>query len=75
MKPFAIDHSRVLTLVVFHGGGEPGLLVGQSAGLVVETLRVRIPAGAAGEFSSLESTLLADSYSVSVLAPCYRSGT
>ena len=33
---------------------------------MVETLRVRIPAGAVGEFSSPESTLCADSYSVSV---------
>ena len=30
------------------------------AELVIERLRVRIPAGAAGEFSSLESTLCAD---------------
>ena len=44
----------------------PGLLVGKSAGLVIERLRVRIPAGAAGEFSSPEKTLCADSYSVSV---------
>ena len=31
---------------------------------MIETLRVRIPAGAAGEFSSAELTLCADSYSV-----------
>ena len=31
--------------------------VGKSAGLVIERLRVRIPAGAAGEFSSPELTL------------------
>ena len=31
---------------------ESGQLVGKSAGLVIERLRVRIPAGAAGEFSS-----------------------
>ena len=31
---------------------------------MIERLRVRIPAGAAGEFSSPESTLCADSYSV-----------
>ena len=37
-----------------------------SAGLVIERLRVRIPAGAAGELSSSESNLCADSYSVSV---------
>ena len=52
-----------------------GQLVGYSAGLVIERLRVRIPAGAAGEFSSPELTLCADSYSVSVPPPCYRSGT
>ena len=33
---------------------------------MIERLRVRIPAEAAGEFSSPESTLCADSYSVSV---------
>ena len=38
-------------------------------------LRVRVPAGAAGEFFSPELTLCADSYSVSVPPPCYRSGT
>ena len=37
-------------------------------------MRVRIPAGAAGEFSSLGSTSDADSYSVSIPSPCYRSG-
>ena len=34
---------------------------------MIEKLRVRIPAGAAEEFSSPELTLCADSYSVSVL--------
>ena len=42
---------------------------------MIERLRVRIPAEAAGEFSSPELTLCADSYSVSVLPACYRSGT
>ena len=46
-----------------------GIVSGQSAGLVVEILRLRIPAGAAGEISSPESTFCADSYSVSV-QPC-----
>ena len=41
----------------------------KSAGLVIERLRVRIPAGAAGEFSSPESSLCADSYSISVPTP------
>ena len=36
---------------------------------------VRIPAGAAEKCSSPESTLCADSYSMSVPTPCYRSGT
>ena len=36
---------------------------------MIESLRVRIPAGAAGEFSSPELTLCADSYSVSVSPP------
>ena len=43
--------------------------------LGIERLRVRIPAEAAGEFSSPESASCADSYSVSVSPPCYRSGT
>ena len=42
---------------------------------MIERLRVRIPAGAAGEFYSLESTLCADSHLVSVPPPCYRGGT
>ena len=43
--------------------------------MMIERLRVRIPAAAAGEFSSPESTLCANSYSVSVSPPCYRCGT
>ena len=42
---------------------------GKSAGLVIERLRVRILAGAAGDFSSPVLTLCADSYSVSALPP------
>ena len=38
----------------------------------MERSRVRIPTGAAGEFSSPGSTLCSDSYSVSVPPPCYR---
>ena len=37
---------------------------------MIERLRLRILAEAAGEFSSPESTLCADSYSVSVPPPC-----
>ena len=40
--------------------------VGKSAGLVIEMLQVRIPAGAARNFSSPELTVCADSYSVSI---------
>ena len=47
----------------------------ESAGLVIERLQVRIPAGAAGGFSPPELTLCADSYSVSVPPLCYCSGT
>ena len=36
---------------------------------MIERLRVRIPAGSAGEISSQESSLCADSYSVSVPPP------
>ena len=41
-----------------------------SAGLVIEKLRVRIPAGAAGELSSLWSTFRADSYFGISSTPC-----
>ena len=36
---------------------------------MIETLEVRIPTGAAGEFSSPELTLCADSYLVTVQPP------
>ena len=50
------------------GGGCMGMEVGvdssvvRGAGLLIERSRVRIPAGAAGEFSSPGSTFCADSY-------------
>ena len=47
----------------------------QDAGLVIEKLRARIPAGTAGDCSSPELTLCVDCYSVSVPPPCYLSGT
>ena len=50
-------------------GWDTGIACLYSAGLVIERLRVRIPAGAAGEFSSPELTLCVDSYSVSVPPP------
>ena len=40
-----------------------------------ERLRVQIPAEAAGEFSSPELTLYAESYSVSIPSLYYGSGT
>ena len=43
--------------------------------LTVERLRVRIPAGTVGDFSSPELRLRAYSYSVSIPPPRYRSGT
>ena len=60
---------------VYWIGLQPGWPVGKSAVLVIERLQVRILAGAAGEFTSSELTLCADSHSVSVPPPCYRSGT
>ena len=55
--------------------GELGHLVGKSARLMIKRLWVWIPAGVAREFSSLELTLCADSYLVSVPSLCYCSGT
>ena len=43
--------------------------LGWALGLVIERLRVRIPAGAAGEFSSSELTFCFDTYSVCVPPP------
>ena len=42
---------------------------------MIERLGVRIPAGAAGEFSSPELTLCPGSYSVFVPPSFYRSST
>ena len=41
-----------------------GQLVGKSGRLMIKTLQVRIPARAAGEFSSPEFTFCADFFSV-----------
>ena len=41
-----------------------GYLVGKSAGLLIEKLKVQVTAGAPGEFSSPESSLCADSFGV-----------
>ena len=43
---------------------EPGCLVDKNAGLVIERLRVPIPAGAAADLFSPEITLCADSFGV-----------
>ena len=48
---------------------KPGSRVGKCAGHVIGRLRVRVRAGAAGEFSSPELTFCADSYSVFVPPP------
>ena len=52
-----------------HRPGEPGWLVGKSAGLVIERLRVRIPTRAADELCCPVLTLRADPYSVSASPP------
>ena len=54
-RPWAVS-------TVASGGSGDEWLSGYSAGLVIERSRVRIPAGAAGEFSSPWSTFSADSY-------------
>ena len=72
MLSWSIHGLCVFAIYVLHGAG---IACGKSAGLVIEKLRVRIPAGAAGEFSSPGLTLCADSYSGSVPSLCYRSGT
>ena len=46
----------------------------KSAGLLIKRLQIRILAGAAGEFSSPESILCADSYMVSIPPLSYHSG-
>ena len=57
------------------GGGRSSSVVG-GLGLVIERSKVRVPAGAAGEFSSpAGSTFCADSY-FGIRSPlCYRSNT
>ena len=42
---------------------------------MIEMFRVRVAAGAAGEISSQELTLCADSYSMSLPPQCYRIRT
>ena len=58
--------SLTLLFIRFYRGA--GINCWQSTGLVIQRLRVRLPAGAAGYFffPSLELTLCADSHSVSV---------
>ena len=64
----------VVLSVSYASYGELGWLVGKNTRLVIEKLQVRSTAGVVGELYSPELTLCADSYSVSVLPPCYRRG-
>ena len=68
------SRSTQYSLLSGEGGGS-GLLSGWTAGLAIGRPRVRIPKGAAGEFSSPELTFSVDSYLISVPPACYRSGT
>ena len=66
-EPFCVNNGSVQWTGVTERGlecevGERGQLSGWSTGLAIERSRVRIPAGAAGEFSSPGSTFCADSY-------------
>ena len=54
-------------------GSRDSLVVRAPDSFVIERLRVRILVEAAGEFSSPESILCADSYSVSAPPTCYRT--
>ena len=49
-------------------------IVGKSARLMIERLWVRAPAGVVEEFSSPESALCADAYSMSIPPLCFHSG-
>ena len=78
IRPFVaqlVPRALVVTDGVRLAMKESGELVGKSVGPVIKRLRVRIPSGAVGEFSSPELTLCNNSNSVSVPSPCYRSGT
>ena len=63
--------------VVYKNAPDPGvgIAVGGASESWSKGSMVRIPAEAAEEFSYPELTFCADSYSVSVSPPCYRSGT
>ena len=52
-----VDISRVFAVSLINTHTQTMVVCWQSAGLVIERLRVRIPAGAAGEFSAPELTL------------------
>ena len=69
------DTTEKRVMISLQSAEGAGVVCWQSAGLVMERLRVRIPAGAVEEFSSPGLTLCAYAYSVSVPPPCYRSGT
>ena len=53
-RDVVISHLFAVSLIYTHASQDS---LWQSAGLVIERLRVRIPAGAAGEFSAPELTL------------------
>ena len=67
-KPRNVAHVYVL-------GRELAQLAGKGVRLMIKKLRIPILAEVAEEFSSPDLTLCADSFSVSVPPPCYRSGT
>ena len=56
------SHILLIIIVIIHIVGSGDSSVVRARGLVIERSRVRIPAGAAGEFSSPGSTFCADSY-------------
>ena len=64
-------HDIMLRCIIILGAG---IACWWSAGLVIERLQVRIPAGVAREFSCPELTLCADSTSMSIPPQCYDSG-
>ena len=70
-RDVVISHPFTVSLINTHT--QTMVVCWQSAGLVIERLRVRIPAGAAGEFSAPELTLCSLIRCPS--HPCYRSDT
>ena len=71
---YTSDHERRGTKHTYISVLHSCTFLPKSAGPLIEKLQARILAGAAGEFSSPELTLCADSYPMSVPPLCYRSG-